>query len=233
MTHRQLQIEFERWINAIDATTTVSNKLNSDTIFAYLNIGKDKFWKTRYSGLNIKGEGFEQSQKRIDDLRTLVTVQEYNTITDNSITLPEDYTLTLGETASISSTTSPCWPKTGNTPIIKTTDVIEATIENIDAILANSLSEHRLHLNRAKPIRLYQGNTIKFYTDGNYSVVGYKLTYLRAPGNIGDTAVLSTEYTDLPEHTHSEIVRLAVQYYMSVNAIPQVKVFSEEVNTME
>ena len=32
MTHRQLQIEFERWINAIDATTTSSNKLNSDTI---------------------------------------------------------------------------------------------------------------------------------------------------------------------------------------------------------
>ena len=74
MTHRQLQIEFERWINAIDATTTVSNKLNSDTIFAYLNIGKDKFWKTRYSGLNIKREGFEQSQKRIDDLRTLIEV---------------------------------------------------------------------------------------------------------------------------------------------------------------
>ena len=90
MTHRQLQIEFERWINAIDATTTVSNKLNSDTIFAYLNIGKDKFWKTRYSGLNIKREGFEQSQKRIDDLRTLVKVQEYGAITDNSIELPED-----------------------------------------------------------------------------------------------------------------------------------------------
>lgn len=233
MTHRQFQIEFERWINTIDPTTVVSNKLDSDTIFAYLNVGKDKFWKTRYSGLNSKAEGFEQSQKRIDDLRTLVTVQEYNTIVDNSITLPENYTLTLGETASISSTTSPCWPKVGNTPIVKTTDVIEATIENIDAILANSLSEHRLHLNRAKPIRLYQGDTIKFYTDGNYSVVGFKLTYLRTPANIGDTAVLSTEYTDLPEHTHSEIVRLAVQYYMSIKGIAQVKVFADEVNTME
>ena len=233
MTHRQLQIGFERAAKLADPTLEIENKLSYDAIFACLNIGKDKFIKTRYSGYNSKAEGFEETQKRIDDLRTLVTIEQYDTITDNSITLPEDYLFTLGETASISSSTSPCWPKTGDTPIVKTTDVTEATIENVDAILANTLSEYRLRLNKAKPIRLYQGNTIKFFTDGNYSVVGYKLTYLKQPMKIGDIATLSTEYTDLPEHTHQEIINIALQYYMSVKGTPQIQVFANEVNTME
>ena len=91
MTHRQLQIGFERAAKMADPTLEIENKLNSDTIFACLNIGKDKFIKTRYSGYNSKAEGFEETQKRIDDLRTLVTIEQYDTITDNSITLPEDY----------------------------------------------------------------------------------------------------------------------------------------------
>lgn len=38
-----------------------TNKLNSDTIFSFINEAIDKFYKTRYSGLNHKQEGFEQS----------------------------------------------------------------------------------------------------------------------------------------------------------------------------
>ena len=233
MTHRQLQIAFERGAKTADPTLEVTNKLTSEMIFACLNIGLDKFIKTRMTGHNLNRDGFEETQKRIDDLRTLVTIKDYSTLTDNSITLPVDYLFTLGETASITSTTSPCWPIVNEIPVIKTTDVTEATIENVDAILANTLSEYRLHLNRAKPIRLYQGDIIKFYTDNNYSIVGYKLTYLRKPSKIGDIQVLNTEYTDLPEHTHQEIVNIALQYYMSIKGTPQIQVFANEVNTME
>ena len=232
MTEREMLIELERRIQLADPNTEISEKLSSDALFTMLNAGLDKFVKTRYSGLNVKGTGFEVTQKRIDDLRSLVTTADFSSITDNTITLPTDYLLTLGETAGISSTT-PCWPKNGSTPIIRTTDVLEGTIESIDAMLENSLSAHRLRLNRAKPIRLYQGNTIKLYTDGNYTVNTYKLTYLRHPAKLGDPTKTSVEYTDLPKHTHLEIVQLALQHYMSVKGSQQIQVFANEVNTME
>ncbi len=41
----------------------------------WLNNAIRKFVKTRYSGINVKREAFEQSQKRTDDLRTLVREQ--------------------------------------------------------------------------------------------------------------------------------------------------------------
>ena len=232
MTEREMLIEFERRVQISDPNTELAGKLSSDAIFTFLNAGKDKFVKTRYSGLNIKGTGFEVTQKRIDDLRSLVTIADFSSIVDNTITLPTDYMFTLGETAGITSS-SPCWPKVLTVPVVKYTDVLEGTIESIDEMLQNSLSAHRLRLNRAKPIRLYQGNTIKLYTDGNYTISNYKLTYLRHPNKLGDPTKTNVEYTDLPKHTHSEIVNLALQHYMATKGSQQIQVFANEVNTME
>lgn len=112
MTDRQLQIEFERRLQLMDPTLVSSNKLNSDTIFSFINEAIDKFYKTRYSGINSKNEAFEQSQKRIDDLRGLIKTITYTNDTEAShkiinedtvykVELPEDYVLMLGDTASI------------------------------------------------------------------------------------------------------------------------------------
>ena len=61
MTDRQFQIEFERRLQLMDPELVSKNKLNSDTIFSFINEAIDKFYKTRYSGINAKNEGFEQS----------------------------------------------------------------------------------------------------------------------------------------------------------------------------
>lgn len=45
----------------MDPELSSTKKLNSDTIFSFINEAIDKFYKTRYSGINSKGEGFEQS----------------------------------------------------------------------------------------------------------------------------------------------------------------------------
>ena len=90
----------------MDPELVTTYKLNSDTIFSFINEAIDKFYKTRYSGINSKSEGFEQSQKRIDDLRSLVKTEKYTstiTNTDNryEIELPSDYVMLLGDTAGI------------------------------------------------------------------------------------------------------------------------------------
>ena len=219
-----------------------TNKLNSDTIFSFINEAIDKFYKTRYSGLNHKQEGFEQSQKRIDDLRTLIkTIKITDEIINDGnvykITLPQDYTLLLGDTAGIQPSDKyeeGCWEYDDNGEyIIKRCDTIESTIETIDRQLNNSLSEHILKYATARPLRLIQGNEVLLFTDGNYKVSEYTLTYLSKPQYIDSKNITNTEYTSLPEHTHMEIVKIAIQLYLATIPMEHYSEYSTEVNNME
>lgn len=242
MSPRELQIEVERRLQLINPELSLAGKLPSDTIISFINEAIDKFWKTRYSGLNYKQRGFEQDQKRTDDLRTLVTKHTYKDtdITkvnqeEYTVTLPDDYVILLGDTAGISpadGVINNCWEKDalGNYKI-KYSDTIEGTIETVDRIKENSLSEYRLKYTKAKPIRLIQDNTITLYTDGNYKVAEYTIEYLKKPSKVDLKTNPTDEYTDLPSHTHMEIVKLAVQLILAT--LPNYNVYSNEVNSME
>ncbi len=242
MSPRELQIEVERRLQLINPELSLAGKLPSDTIISFINEAIDKFWKTRYSGLNYKQRGFEQDQKRTDDLRTLVTKHTYKDtdITkvnqeEYTVTLPDDYVILLGDTAGISpadGVINNCWEKDalGNYKI-KYSDTIEGTIETVDRIKENSLSEYRLKYTKAKPIRLIQDNTITLYTDGNYKVAEYTIEYLKKPSKVDLKTNPTDEYTDLPSHTHMEVVKLTVQLILAT--LPNYNVYSNEVNSME
>nr|DAH92039.1 MAG TPA: hypothetical protein [Caudoviricetes sp.]DAK71342.1 MAG TPA: hypothetical protein [Caudoviricetes sp.]DAP68982.1 MAG TPA: hypothetical protein [Caudoviricetes sp.]DAW32132.1 MAG TPA: hypothetical protein [Caudoviricetes sp.] len=142
-----------------------------------------------------------------------------------TVTIPEDYVILLGDTAGISPAdgyTDPCWEldSDGNY-VIHYSDVLEGSIETIDRIKENSLSEYHLRYTKAKPIRLLSGNEIKLYTDGKYKVSKYILHYLRKPHYIDIHTEPFKEYTDMPEHTHLEIVKLAAQLYIENQANPR------------
>ena len=233
MKYIELQEAFELEINQLDNNIT---KPTTSDIEYWLMAGLDKFIKTRYSGNNTSRRAFEQTQKRIDDLRTLVTrkVYQFTTYpTEQIVTIPSDYMIALGETAVIFSY-NPCWPVgPSGQPRTKNTDVLEATIENIDQQKQNSLSEYRLHGNNARPLRLFMGNEIHLYTDGNYNIKNYILTYLRNPKRISLTESPFSEYTDMPVATHLEIVKLAAELYLENKANPRYQSYVNEVSTME
>lgn len=242
MSPRELQIEVERRLQLINPELSLAGKLPSDTIMSFINEAIDKFWKTRYSGLNFKQRGFEQDQKRTDDLRTLVTKHTYKDIDiskvnqeEYTVTLPDDYVILLGDTAGIAPAdgiTNDCWEKDseGNYKV-KYSDTIEGTIETVDRIKENSLSEYHLKYTKAKPIKLMQDNTITLYTDGQYKVAEYTIEYLKRPSKVTLVDTPTDEYTDLPAHTHMEIVKIAVQ--LILGTLPNYNVYSNEVNTME
>lgn len=242
MSPRELQIEVERRLQLINPELSLAGKLPSDTIMSFINEAIDKFWKTRYSGLNFKQRGFEQDQKRTDDLRTLVTKHTYKDIDiskvnqeEYTVTLPDDYVILLGDTAGIAPAdgiTNVCWEKDseGNYKV-KYSDTIEGTIETVDRIKENSLSEYHLKYTKAKPIKLMQDNTITLYTDGQYKVAEYTIEYLKRPSKVTLVDTPTDEYTDLPAHTHMEIVKIAVQ--LILGTLPNYNVYSNEVNTME
>lgn len=242
MTDRGFQIEFERRLQLMDPNLVIKDKLSSDTIISFINEAIDKFYKTRYSGVNFKAQGFEQTQKRIDDLRTLIKNKKYTEGSINksdrnsySVELPEDYVLLLGDTAGIQpSNLNECWEtnKRGEY-IIKYTDTLESTIETLDRQLSNSLSEHKLKYCQARPLKLIQDNNVILYTDGKYKVSEYEITYLAKPSDINPSNITNTEYTDLPEHTHMEIVKMAIQIYLATKPMQHYNAYSNEIASME
>lgn len=242
MTDRGFQIEFERRLQLMDPNLVIKDKLSSDTIISFINEAIDKFYKTRYSGINFKAQGFEQTQKRIDDLRTLIKNKKYTEGSINksdrnsySVELPEDYVLLLGDTAGIQpSNLNECWETNERGEyIIKYTDTLESTIETLDRQLSNSLSEHKLKYCQARPLKLIQDNNVILYTDGKYKVSEYEITYLAKPSKINSSNITNTEYTDLPEHTHLEIVKMAIQIYLATKPMQHYNAYSNEIASME
>lgn len=242
MSPRNMQIEFERRLQLMDPNLVIKEKLTSDTIISFINEAIDKFYKTRYSGINFKAQGFEQTQKRIDDLRTLIKNKKYTEGSINksdrnsySVELPEDYVLLLGDTAGIQpSNLNECWETNERGEyIIKYTDTLESTIETLDRQLSNSLSEHKLKYCQARPLKLIQDNNVILYTDGKYKVSEYEITYLAKPSKINSSNITNTEYTDLPEHTHMEIVKMAIQIYLATKPMQHYNAYSNEIASME
>lgn len=242
MTQREFQIEFERRLQLMDPNLVIKEKLTSDTIISFINEAIDKFYKTRYSGINFKAQGFEQTQKRIDDLRTLIKNKKYTESLINksdrnsySVELPEDYVLLLGDTAGIQpSNLNECWETNERGEyVIKYTDTLESTIETLDRQLNNSLSEHKLKYCQARPLKLIQDNNVILYTDGNYKISEYQITYLAKPSKIDSSNITNLEYTDLPEHTHMEIVKMAIQIYLATKPMQHYNAYSNEIASME
>lgn len=206
MNERQFQIAFEKQLKTVIPQYDKDYKLTSNTIFHYINRAKDQYIKAVYSN-------FQLNQQMSDNLRTLVVTKELSlkdTDTNNNKYIydyPEDYWYALGEQVSIDILNNKC-------PNLKSKykDIIEATIETVDRILENSLSEYHLHHNQARPIRVFKDNVIELITDGNYSISQYLFTYLRRPYDLGNNLI--EEYTDLPEQTHQEIVDAAVLLYL-------------------
>lgn len=212
MTEREFQINVERQLNTIIPNYNVMIKFPSDTLFYHINRAKDNY-------VNQFFRAFQRNQEISDNIRTLVKTEAYNSA-DFTVagkkwetSYPIDYIHAVGENVYIYIKDNKC-----NNLVVHESDVLEATIENISSQLNNSLSDHRLRYNQARPLRLYTDNGIVLYTDGNYGISDYELTYLRKAKDLGSLEDLNKEYTDLPENTHQEIVDLAVQ--MLVSTLP-------------
>ena len=270
MKYIELQTAFELEIDQLDNNLT---KPTTSDIEYWLMAGLDKFIKTRYSGMNSKHEGVEQSQKRVDDLRKLLLSVTYSgtnliytqyaivtgdysvysganqiiaTLTSEAVsrvnnslytvTLPDNYFLKLGEITGIvpvDGSTIPCWQKKDGQYITKYVTPIHETTLTIGQRLENSLSQHNLHNATAKPLSIQIDNKICFYTDGQYKVRDVSVHYIKYPSKIDIHTTPFDEYTEMPKHTHIEIVKMAVLMYMENKGNPRYQSYLNEVDMME
>jgi len=199
-----------------------------EEIDLWLNDAIRKFVKTRYSGTNAKGKSFEETQKRIDDLRSIVV---FDTLTSSSSTeytnaytvdLPADYWFSVSEEVAIVVSGVSTNPRIG---------VTQVSLDEYTQKLADPFSEHILHYSTAKPLRFIKEDTIVLTSDGNYTIPTVYLTYLKKPAEVQVTATAVD--CDLPEHTHDEIVKLAVNMMLENIEQPRYRTHLNEVNSME
>lgn len=223
MTALELQVAFELEANIIDSKV---KPLTSDISY-WLTRAQEKFIKTRYSGNNEDKTAFEQSQKRIDDLRSLIKEVSISTSVGGSkpnahtAILPDDYMFRIGEECDIQYVV-------GSTTIVDRMGITEITTDRYTQEVVNPYSEYKLIYDWAYPLRLFYDNTIELMSDGTYTIPTYYLRYLSKPNAI----VLPSTTCLLPEHTHSEIVKMAVGMYLENIKSDRYNSINNEINTM-
>lgn len=229
MTNRELQNAFELEANKYDSKEIIE----SHVIFYWINEAIQRFVKTRYSGTNPKQESFEETQKRTDDLRTLVKedrlpvvggVEGTNKPNSFIATIPSDYFISVGEEVQIQIANI-----AGTQYVISRTTITESDTDSYGRQVADPYSPHVAHYESARPLRLFQDNSVELITDGSYDVNYYYLRYIKIPA----TVVLDGDTCDLPDHTHNEIVNLAVNLYLENTADQRYQLNKAELNNNE
>lgn len=112
MTIQEMHVALKLELDKSDSLNNIS--FEPEEIDYWLNRAVRLFVKTRYTGSNYKRESFEQTQKRTDDIRTLVTSLRIDTIETVGVEfsfmttpqvflaeLPLDYMFTVGEQVEI------------------------------------------------------------------------------------------------------------------------------------
>ena len=90
---RKLGIEFERRLQTTNENMKISDKIDTDDIYSYLNQYQDQFIKTIYLTQDNVKQGTKALAKLQDYLKTLVKEQSYSY--SESVVLPDNYLMYL------------------------------------------------------------------------------------------------------------------------------------------
>lgn len=206
-----------------------------DEIDLLLNIAQDKFITKRAFGNNVRGTSFEEDQKRRDDLRTLVKNDVIATVEDNANTkpngflfaLPNDYRHSINEEAEIST-------KDVNASS-RRVSVTPITHDRYNKIIDDPFNKpgkdtvYRLDFGGDS-----NGSHVELITGNGQQVDKYHLRYLSEPPQIGTkTTDDKTQESVLPDHTHREIIRMAVVDALESVEQPRYQSSKIELNELE
>jgi len=208
MTTKEMHYDFKQKFNKIDSQ---KNKgLLVPEIDWLLNEAIELFIKRVAQPKVNNGLGFETTQRIVEDIKTLVVGGTWITVTNNIIALPTNYLYFVRGRLKLS----------------------KGVCKNKEAVLYlrehNDLFEESQFYNSSFEWReingVYETEGIQCYTDNTFTINEAKLSYIRKPAyvhNAQDFGILGyahpsgvtltgTVNCDLPEHTHREVVDIAV-----------------------
>jgi len=170
----------------------------------WLNKAQDRFVKQRAFGNNLFRTTFEETEKRIDDLRTIVKKQQVGPSLSGQIytsQLPSDYLYLVRHQCTTSS------PLCG----IKVVGGLQVKNDDINNRKKNPFEKPT----NEEPLYYIEGNNIIYeMVDDSFTITNTNITYIKKPTPITN----GTEYIvpeavsqcELPEHTHNEILDIAI-----------------------
>jgi len=222
----RFHIEFQLSLDKRDNSAVP--ELEPEVMDYFLNEAQDRFIKLRYGKNNIYKSGFEEIQKRTDDLKALVRTE----IIPTTAVAYEDgiYRLDIDALPS------------GDLYMFYLRCRAEVEKENCAGKYVDVNLVQQDKLNRAlvdpfnrpsygHPILYFEDRDIFIATDNTYSVPNAKLTYLKRPAqmNVGTYGQPRVE-CELSEYTHKEIVQLAVD--IALENIESQRVQTTQLRTM-
>ena len=192
--------------------------INPQEIRYWLDEAADRFVKQRYGRNNIKLKGFEESQKRIDDLRQAVVTEDvaaavfpiYTNAYSSVIPACYRYLLKLMvqvEYVDCNGDTVTTW----STPK-------QVQQDDVNALLEDPFNKPTVE----RPLVTFERDNLLVYTDGVFTILQTKMTYLRlfrklqlgvvnCDGSSDVYQDTTLEYTELAPDVHEEIVDIAVK----------------------
>tara|TARA_B100000768_G_scaffold180389_1_gene200217 strand:+ start:12780 stop:13508 length:729 start_codon:yes stop_codon:yes gene_type:complete len=226
-------------INSFQADTLLSEEIDLE-----LNKSIEKFINLKYGKNNIYQKGFEESQKRIDDLRTLVVEQELlfnfhdvspnNTFVYQSTDLPEDYRYLIKTLAAVTYERS-CTPLTlsqqkGKDPIKNSKKLLCSLKFTQQDDIHSALGDPFNTTKKSKPLFIFQDNIIQVYTNDIFIIKSLKLTYIKNPAKV---SLSSSSNCDLADHTHQEVVDMTISSILEGISDPRYKTQQAELSKNE
>jgi hypothetical protein len=214
MIVNQLILSFKLKLDKIDSQAYPD--ILEEEIRFWLDEAADRFVKQRYERNNLKRKGFEETQKRTDDLRLAVRTQTLGAIASTdypgfaySVTLPDDYRYLLKVQAEVR------YLDCNDLTDTEFTTPYQVQQDDIHVLLEDPFNRPV----EGRPLFTIEGNNIVFFTDGLFEVINARITYIRLfeklqpglPNTSTPYQTGTTEYVELAEDTHEEIVDIAVK----------------------
>lgn len=222
MTQAEMLIYFKERYNLSKFAN--QGKLNSE-LYLYLNAAVNIFVKTRFTGNNPRQIAFEQDIKRRDDLRTLIKKSSALSSSATSVevpngkqyTFPNDFLFFVKGYCNIKIGETDRWFSCIDIPTLESYRFISTPI-NKPVII-----EPKIFYESATTF------TVLVDSDDIANLDTAIVQYIKKPNVISDSVAC-----DLPEHTHEEIVELAVLLATEgINNLERYQTLKDHIQTIE
>lgn len=237
---RQLGIEFERRVQTMIPEKEFLDKLDTDTIYSYLNQYQDKYIHELYRNLDQIPSGSKLSSHVESVLQSMLCSTEYNgSETDSEMeivengaivdtarsityTLPTDFYMYLRSVSKVSSTFSfKRSDSSTNAPIniLPNELVSQSEVWKLIETPHNSL---RILRHPAAVLNKYnsQNPTLTIIYDQYTTIVGVKVLYYKQPAHFD---IMTSTACELPMDAFDDIVTGAVELYVQYVAGAEAK----------
>lgn len=206
LTARDMQRKVEQRLLSLEID---SRKFKSEDIFDWLNYAQDRYIRNRFDPIQYNNaDNFHRIQRELDDLRLVMLNSDPLSGSNlDPVTSAFDYTIPALYRHTVRIRVQVIKPNCP--PVYKGTRIVSNL--NIDDMMEDIL----YRTSTKSPLATLIQNKFQVYFDSKFTLGSAIITYIKVPARIGvaftSGNVVNTN-CELAEHTHDDIVELAVEY---------------------